>query len=134
MPIDYKKYHPEWAKKIRPDILARANNKCEQCGVENHIKGWREPNGTFWPVKECICLLEDEDYDIFSNELNNIGSNQKPIMIVLTIAHLDHNTFNNDYSNLKALCQRCHLRLDNDFHIKNRKQSTNKKKGLQELF
>ena len=34
MPIDYKKYPPNW-KEIRERILKRANNKCEFCGVEN---------------------------------------------------------------------------------------------------
>lgn len=36
MPIDYKKYPPNWKTKIRPAILARANNRCERCGVENY--------------------------------------------------------------------------------------------------
>ena len=34
-PIDYKNYHPEWHTVIRPAILARAQNKCEWCGVPN---------------------------------------------------------------------------------------------------
>ena len=36
MPIDYKKYPPNWKTEIRPHILNRANNKCELCGVENY--------------------------------------------------------------------------------------------------
>ena len=36
MPIDYKKYPPNWKTEIRPYILNRANNKCEFCGVENY--------------------------------------------------------------------------------------------------
>lgn len=36
MPIDYKKYPPNWRKEIVPRILKRANNKCEKCGLENH--------------------------------------------------------------------------------------------------
>ena len=35
MPFDYKKYPPDWKSRIRPDILKRANNRCEICGVEN---------------------------------------------------------------------------------------------------
>jgi 5-methylcytosine-specific restriction endonuclease McrA len=41
---------------------------------------------------------------------------QRPIRIVLTIAHLDHDTTNNEMSNLAALCQRCHLRYDARLH------------------
>lgn len=33
-------------------------------------------------------------------------------MVVLTVAHLDHCPENVDLNNLKALCQRCHLRYD----------------------
>ena len=36
MPIDYKLYPPNWKTEIRPRILARAWNKCENCGAENY--------------------------------------------------------------------------------------------------
>ena len=36
MPIDYKKYPPNWKTEIRPAVLARANNRCEFCGIENY--------------------------------------------------------------------------------------------------
>ena len=36
--------------------------------------------------------------------------------VVLTIAHLDHDTCNNDPKNLKALCQKCHLTYDAQLH------------------
>jgi len=37
-PCDYSRYPPDW-KQRRERILARAGNRCEQCGVENH--SWR---------------------------------------------------------------------------------------------
>jgi cytochrome c556 len=58
----------------------------------------------------------------------------KFITIVLTIAHLDHDITNNDYNNLKALCQKCHLNYDKEHHSKNSRATRNFKKGLQELF
>lgn len=39
--------------------------------------------------------------------------------VVLTVAHLDHDPTNNDETNLKAMCQRCHNRYD----AKHRKQT-----------
>jgi 5-methylcytosine-specific restriction endonuclease McrA len=36
MPIDYKKYPPNWKSEMRPRILKRAGNRCEFCGAENH--------------------------------------------------------------------------------------------------
>lgn len=36
--------------------------------------------------------------------------------VVLTVAHLDHNPQNCERENLRALCQRCHLRYDISLH------------------
>jgi hypothetical protein len=36
---------------------------------------------------------------------------------ILTLAHLDQNTKNNDLLNLKVLCQSHHLRLDQPYHV-----------------
>jgi 5-methylcytosine-specific restriction endonuclease McrA len=88
MPIkkeDRSRYPSNW-KDIRQDILARADNKCEFCGIEN--------------------------YTIREN-----GSK-----VVLTIAHLDHTPENCDYSNLRALCQKCHNTYDMPNRVKNRKR------------
>ncbi len=85
MPCDYSKYPKNWKTVIRPDILKRAGNKCEQCGALNY---------TAHPVT---------------------GSK-----VVLTIAHIDHDTTHNDYANLRAWCQRCHNTHDVDFRKKNR--------------
>lgn len=41
--------------------------------------------------------------------------------IILTIAHLDHTPENNDPTNLRALCQRCHNRYDAAYRAAGRK-------------
>lgn len=41
----------------------------------------------------------------------------------LTVAHLDHDKRNNRLKNLRALCQRCHLRYDIKRHVRNRAQN-----------
>jgi 5-methylcytosine-specific restriction endonuclease McrA len=38
--------------------------------------------------------------------------------VVLTTAHLDHDPSNPDPENLRALCQRCHLRYDAAEHAR----------------
>lgn len=40
-------------------------------------------------------------------------------LVVLTIMHLDHDLANEDPSNFKAGCQRCHLTYDAPFHAMN---------------
>ncbi len=138
MPIDYKEYHPEWKTKIRPDILQRDNNCCKFCGVENKSFGYRDADGKFYPFKLIDDALNDRGYDYFSNELKNCydkkGNPTKGITIVLTIAHLDHDKTNNDYENLAALCQKCHLGIDLKHHMKNARETNRKKKKLKNLF
>jgi 5-methylcytosine-specific restriction endonuclease McrA len=82
MPIDWRDYPKCW-RIIRGLILARAGNRCE--GAPEY-PDCRAPNHQPHPVT---------------------GSH-----VVLTIAHLDHDPTNNTWDNLRALCQRCHLRHD----------------------
>jgi len=49
--------------------------------------------------------------------------------VVLTIAHLDQDITNNAYSNLAALCQRCHNRHDLPHRIRHR--AANKRRRLE---
>jgi heterodisulfide reductase subunit B len=42
-------------------------------------------------------------------------------LVCLTVAHLDRDRTNNRFSNLAALCQKCHLNYDRSQHIANRK-------------
>lgn len=118
MPIDYRKYPPDWKTRIRPDILRRANNRCELCGVENGSLVWRER------------VVMRFDYGPLGRGGVRMGQYVK---VVLTIAHLDHNIKNNDYSNLMALCQRCHLALDKEQHrINSAKARAIKKKDKEQ--
>ena len=43
--------------------------------------------------------------------------------VVLTIAHLDHTPENNDPSNLRALCQKCHNSYDATHRAETRRQA-----------
>jgi len=86
MPCDYSKYPDNW-KEIRVAILARAKGCCE--GTAQY-PGCQATNHQIHP---------------------ETGS-----MVVLTIAHLDHDTTNNEPDNLRALCQRCHLTWDAKHH------------------
>ena len=41
--------------------------------------------------------------------------------VILTVAHLDHNINNNNFNNLAALCQKCHLAYDKKYSSKIKK-------------
>lgn len=114
MPIDYKKYSPDW-KKIRAEILDRECDCCKFCGIENYAIGYRAGQGEFIGLSRMESEAWSED-------------GKKQIRIVLTVAHLDHDITNNDHDNLAALCQRCHLRYDSKHHAKNSKATREAKK------
>lgn len=121
MPCNYSKYPPNWKKEIRPAILKRDENKCKFCGVENGAVGFRI-EGEF---------IYSEAYLRSKKNGGGFYQTSKPYFkIVLTIMHLDHDVTNNNYSNLAAGCQRCHLKHDRQQH----KATKKKNKGLQELF
>lgn len=123
MPIDYKKYPPNW-KDLRAAVLKRAQNRCEFCGVENYAVGYRLNNGDFISYKDARKQFPYET-DIFM-------SGGRRVRIILTIAHLDHDVENHDVKldRLAALCQRCHLRYD----MQERKKRIKNKKAIKDLF
>lgn len=109
MPIDYKKYPPNWKKEIVPRILARANNCCEFCGLENKSKVFSASKNN---KKQWFKTIE-EARNWQPNE-TMIRYCSRWVTVVLTIAHLDHDETNHEVKDdrLKALCQLCHLRYD----------------------
>lgn len=91
MPIDKDKYPKNWgliSLRIREE---RALGRCEctgQCGL--HDGRCTAINGEPHPVTES--------------------------KVVLTVAHLDQDTYNNVDNNLLAMCQRCHLTYDRNYY------------------
>jgi hypothetical protein len=49
--------------------------------------------------------------------------------VVLTVAHLDHDTEHNDDGNLRAYCQKCHLTYDAVYHAANARITRAQKAG-----
>jgi hypothetical protein len=97
MPVDYKKYPANWPE-ISRRIRERSGGRCEcegECGLHRTNPGPRR------------CVEINATPALWAN-----GS------IVLTVAHLhDSNPQNCSDDNLKAMCQRCHLRFDSKLHV-----------------
>lgn len=126
------RYPPNW-REIRAKILERAGDCCEFCGRPNHV----------WAVKAGAWRWHKADMETLAMP------GEKVYLVVLTIAHLDHDPANCDGiesggpviptwriedSNLRALCQRCHLRWDADHHKKTAYRTRRAGKALGELF
>lgn len=123
-PENLHRYPPDWPQ-IRARILVRAGNRCERCHVANGHRGGRLRDGTFcnavpeqdmlrlkWPAPGTVawCALPDRSTWV----------KLRIIRIVLTIAHLNHVVEDCSDSNLRALCQRCHLAHDAKHHAETR--------------
>jgi len=138
MPVDYSKYPKNWFTEIRPAILLRADNKCEQCKVPNGAWVCRgEWNGVeVWQNDDGQIFRTDNGEHISDSYVGDVWEekNKGLIKVILTVAHLDHNPENNAPENLRAWCQLHHLRHDAELHKKNSQTTREKNKGLQRLF
>ncbi len=108
MPFVKELYPANWLTTIRPAALKAAGYKCVLCRVPDRVYGYREANGIF---VECDAFMDN-----WARK-----ENKKLFKIVLTVSHTNHDTTDNRLSNLKALCQRCHLMHDKELHKANRK-------------
>lgn len=122
MPMRKADYHPMW------DLISfiirheRAKNCCEQCGVRNGKLIHRTPgNEAFTYAHRCtqlrftVLTLRKGWKQADANKYLKVS------MVVLTVSHTDRDRHNNRQSNLRALCQRCHIVHDNAQHVRNRK-------------
>mgnify|MGYP001580810354 FL=1 len=92
---DRPPYPPDWDA-ISAHIRKRSGGRCEcegECGLHRTHPGPRR-----------------------CEEIDGEPARWAQGRVVLTVAHLDHSPENCGDENLKAMCQRCHLRYDADHH------------------
>lgn len=103
-PSERARYPKDW-REISQRIRQRAGNRCE--GV---------------PGQPPCGAAQSERHPITG------------AVVVLTVAHLDHQPENCDEANLRALCQRCHNRYDQRHRQRNASTTRRTKKQNGELF
>lgn len=138
MPCNYKDYPPNWKTEIRPAILQRDGHKCKFCqvpdrawicrGMWDGVDVWQNDDGQIFRADNGEDFGEAYVGEVWSEKDGGL------VKVILTVAHLDNDLSNNDYSNLAALCQRCHNRHDKGHRQKNAAETRRKNKGLQRLF
>lgn len=133
-PENRARYPVNW-NEIRKRILARAGHCCEQCHVPNRARiarGQNDDADTYMMDDAKVYCANTGEY-LGQTHMSdyNVG---RMTTVVLTIAHLDHTPEHCDDSNLRALCQRCHLAYDRDHHRANAQATRRAKAGTLEMF
>lgn len=96
-------------KNIRPMLLERAGNKCEQCDVANGAIGARDRSGEWHDENSIHGMQSDYGYSLFGYEWPDM------IKIVLISTRLDTPGKHGDH--LIMYCQRCHLNLKREHYM-----------------
>ena len=94
-PENKNRYPKNWPEISRRICFERAGGQCEQ---------WLTYQSYDGPVTHRCEARHGESHPVTGSK------------VILTVAHLDHNPENCDDDNLKAMCQRCHLRYDQHHH------------------
>ena len=104
-PENRKRYPPDWPEISKRIRFERAGGRCEcegECGLHRG--------------RRCV-------------EVNHTPARFANGRVVLTVAHLDHTPENCGDDNLRAMCQRCHLRYDVGHHRETRARSRDAQAG-----
>ncbi|AVA32977.1 hypothetical protein [Cupriavidus metallidurans] len=138
-PENRSRYPANW-QTIREQILGRACMRCECCAAPQYGIGQ-------WVDERFLLARGSAFYDQMQYALsyarareaaNHLNATEQPavpyIVVVLTIAHLDHTPENCDPTNLRAWCQRCHLRYDAKHHAENAQRTRRARRAIGELF
>lgn len=103
-PENRNRYPADWSQ-IRTLLLARANSCCEWCGAPHGMDIFRavaDP-GRWLSAEFLLSGEHDVDLDEYAD---------RPVRVVLTVAHLCDPIEDCRLANLALLCQRCHNRFD----------------------
>lgn len=135
MPIrkELRWFYPiDWALLSRRIRFERAGGRCESCGrphgavirqladgrwLDEARGEWRDDAGAAaeWPDMVAAATTRER-------------------RIWLAACHLDHDPMNSRPRNLRALCQRCHLRYDRAEHRRRRRLTFLLRRALGDLF
>ena len=135
MPIrpEHRWFYPiDWRQISRHIRFERAGGRCETCGrphgeqidqladgrwYDRHQTTWRDDRGDAAPWPSLV------EYGAVETK-----------RIRLSAAHLDHDPANSKESNIRALCQRCHLNHDRPEHVRRRRITVLLRRAIGDLF
>ena len=125
-------YPPHWSELSQRVRFERAGGTCQTCG-RPHGKTvralpdgcWFDPERRTWRnARGRVARWPDLEQAI----------QMRSTRVVLAAAHLDHDPSNNRLSNLRSLCQRCHLIHDRPYHLAQRRITYLLRRAMGDLF
>ncbi|HET6468663.1 MAG TPA: hypothetical protein VFG43_09825 [Geminicoccaceae bacterium] len=135
MPIrkELRWFYPiDWALLSRRIRFERARGRCESCGRPHGQRVRQLPDGRWYDEQQGLWR---DDRGVEAPWPDIVGwSTVEVKRIWLGTAHLDHDPGNSRFRNLKALCQRCHLRHDRAEHLRRRRITLRLRRALGDLF
>ena len=125
-------YPSDWALISRRVRFERAGGVCQGCGRPHGETIRCLPDGRWF----------DATWQIWRTGRGRLAREPDPeeaarlrqTRVVLAAAHLDHDPTNNRLTNLKSLCQRCHLIHDRPQHLARRRITYLLRRALGDLF
>lgn len=142
-PENAKRYPADWPA-ISRAARERAGWRCQHDGCTAHqyaVGWWRQTMRRHewvpeWPrdgvyMGQTYSDAREVAAGIYASQGE---SGPKPTIIVLTVAHLDHQPENCAPANLAAMCQRHHLAYDQQHHAQTAYRTRKDRAGTAELF
>lgn len=144
-PENKARYPADW-KAIRARALERAKLKCEhpRCQAQQYDAGywarWGGDDTPVWSRLSAHASYADAKQAAAEHSFARFGDGPVPkgeapiIVVVLTVAHLDHQPENCDPANLRSYCQRHHLAHDHTHHLASAAATRRARKAVGDLF
>jgi hypothetical protein len=135
MPIrrELRWFYPiDWPLISRRVRFERARGRCECCSRPHAVLVTQLPDGRWWD-RAADCWRDDAGRPAPWPDIVDFAASVTR-HVYLGAAHLDHDPQNSALRNLRALCQRCHLRHDRTEHLRRRRRNRLRRRALGDLF
>jgi hypothetical protein len=125
-------YPPDWPALSRHVRFDRAGGRCQKCGRPHLARVRCLPDGR-WFDEAAQTWRDRRGRPARWPDLIEV-TKLRQTRVVLATAHLDHNPTHNRWSNLRGLCQRCHMLHDRPFHLVQRWLTYRRRWAIGDLF
>ena len=125
-------YAGDWRLLSDAIRFARARGRCEACDRPHRRLIYASADGRWFDSQRQV--WRDERGALAPGPRPGDAASMRLVRVVIATAHLDHDPANRDPANLRALCQRCHLRHDLAAHLRQRRVTCRRRYAIGDLF